>query len=80
MFKKKSIQGICMKEIKRFDEIDILKSMGIILMIMGHIGFGGIFDYWIHSFHMPMFYFISGFLYRKSELSLREFLIKKENH
>lgn len=66
-----------MKEIKRYDEIDILKSTGIILMIMGHIGFGWRFNYWIHSFHMPMFYFISGFLYRKSDLSFNKFLTKK---
>ena len=69
-----------MVEIKqRFDEIDILKSFGIILMIMGHIGFGSIFDYWIHAFHMPMFYLISGFLYKKSTLSFNKFVKKKGN-
>lgn len=67
-----------MVEIKqRFDEIDILKSFGIILMIMGHIGFGSVFDYWIHAFHMPMFYLISGFLYKKSTLSFNKFVKKK---
>lgn len=65
-----------MKEIKRFDEIDILKSIGIILMIMGHIGFGEIFDHYIHAFHMPMFYLISGFLYRKSNLCFKSFVLK----
>lgn len=62
---------------QRFGEIDILKSFGIILMIMGHIGFGDVFDYWIHAFHMPMFYLISGFLYRKSDLSFKGFIKKK---
>lgn len=66
-----------MKIIKRFNEIDILKSIGIILMIMGHIGFGNNFDYYIHSFHMPMFFIISGFLYKKSSLSIKEFILKK---
>lgn len=66
-----------MKEINRLDEIDILKSIGIILMIMGHIGFGSVFDYYIHSFHMPMFYFISGFLYKRSKLSFKDFVKKK---
>ena len=66
-----------MKETKRLDEIDILKSFGIILMIMGHIGFGDQFDFYIHSFHMPMFYIISGHLYKKSNITFNEFLKKK---
>lgn len=66
-----------MKEIKRFDEIDILKSIGIILMVMGHIGFGAKFDYWIHAFHMPMFFIISGFLYNTKDISFVDYLKKK---
>lgn len=62
---------------KRLDEIDILKSIGIILMIMGHIGFGGVFDYYIHSFHMPMFFLISGFLYKRTDMSFGDFFRKK---
>lgn len=46
-------------------------------MIMGHIGFGRYFDYWIHAFHMPMFYIISGFLYKKKSTSFYEFTLKK---
>lgn len=66
-----------MKEIKRLDEIDILKSIGIVLMIMGHIGFGGGFDFYIHSFHMPMFYIISGFLHKQSSLTFKKVCYKK---
>lgn len=50
---------------RRFKEIDILKGLGIILMIMGHQYYGVGFDKWIHAFHMPMFFIISGFLYRR---------------
>ena len=46
---------------KRIDSVDIFKAIGILLMIMGHIGFGGFFSKWIHAFHMPMFFIISGF-------------------
>lgn len=46
-------------------------------MIMGHIGFGGCFNYWIHAFHMPMFYIISGFLYKKKSTSFYEITVKK---
>lgn len=52
----------------RLKEIDVLKALGIILMIMGHIGFGEHFDQWIHAFHMPMFFIISGFLYKKKDM------------
>ena len=47
----------------RLDYMDIFRGLGIILMMMGHIGFGDIFDYFIHAFHMPMFFFVSGFFF-----------------
>lgn len=49
---------------QRIKEIDIEKAFGIILMIMGHQFYGESFDKFIHGFHMPMFFIISGFLYR----------------
>ena len=64
----------------RIDYLDIFKSFGIILMIMGHIGFGRKFDFFIHAFHMPMFFWISGFLFKsrtKKELSFGKFVLKK---
>lgn len=45
---------------KRVEYFDIFRGLGIILMIMGHIGFGRYFDYFIHAFHMPMFFFAGG--------------------
>lgn len=58
--------------------IDIFRSFGIILMVMGHIGFGVQFDHFIHAFHMPMFFFISGMFFRaKSNPSLVAFVKKK---
>ena len=47
---------------KRLDYVDTLKGIGILLMLMGHVPFGANFDYYIHAFHMPLFFFISGFL------------------
>lgn len=64
----------------RVDYIDIFKGFGIILMVRGHINFGGRFDYFIHAFHMPMFFWISGYLYgdkKENELNLRQFIIKR---
>ena len=64
----------------RLDYIDIYKGIGVILMVMGHIEFGKTFDHFIHAFHMPMFFFISGYLYKhktKDELSFVSFMINK---
>ena len=45
--------------------IDNLKGFGILLVVIGHAipreGFGQ----WIYAFHMPLFFFISGFLLSK---------------
>lgn len=47
--------------------IDLLRGFGIICMVMGHIGFGTLFDKLIHCFHMPMFYIVSGYFYHKPD-------------
>lgn len=65
---------------KRIEYIDIFRAFGIILMIMGHVGFGEGFDHYIHAFHMPMFFFISGFLYKEKGISFRSYLAKKVKH
>ncbi|WP_427813656.1 acyltransferase family protein [Enterococcus sp. 22-H-5-01] len=43
----------------RIRYIDYVKGLGILLVILGHIGYGS--DY-IYIFHMPLFFFISGLL------------------
>lgn len=43
--------------------LDVMRGIGIILMLMGHIGFGMKFDIIIHTFHMPLFFFISGYFF-----------------
>lgn len=55
------------KKGKRIEYIDYLRCFGIIIMIMGHIGFTSIFDKWIHSFHMPIWFFISGYFCSKGQ-------------
>ena len=62
----------------RIDSVDILRAVGIILMIMGHVGFGGVFDRYIHSFNMPVFFLISGSLFvSKDNISIGKQIIKK---
>lgn len=62
---------------QRLDYIDIFRSLGIIAMVMGHIGFGKQFDHFIHAFHMPMFFFISGFFFRKRNCKIGWYVGKK---
>ena len=62
---------------KRNSTIDIYKGIGIVLVMMGHIGFGDISSYIAHAFHMPMFFFISGFLYQKKQESFKVWIQRK---
>ena len=64
------------RSLSRIEYIDIFRAFGIILMVMGHIGFGHMFDHFIHAFHMPMFFFVSGFLYN-NRLGFGKLLKKK---
>ena len=52
---------------KRITYVDLFRAIGIIAMIMGHINFGWHFDHLIHGFHMPMFFFASGFFFKENE-------------
>lgn len=45
--------------------IDIMKCIGIILIVMGHIPITNRFIHdWIFSFHVALFFFISGYLHK----------------
>lgn len=59
---------------ERKNQYDIMKGIGIILVIMCHAGLGGFAKEFIYSFHMPLFFFVSGCFFRNSELG--KFLIK----
>ena len=62
---------------KRIEYIDVYRGIGIILMIMGHIYFGKLFDIFIHAFHIPMFFIISGYLFSTKNVDFKEFIMKK---
>lgn len=54
----------------RVGYIDIFRGIGIILMVLDHIGIGAGFYHFIHAFHMPMFFFISGYCYHEKSDSI----------
>lgn len=50
--------------------ITYLKSIGIILMVIGHCGCGVPYvKQFIYMFHMPLFFFVSGFCFKEYYLS-----------
>ena len=48
----------------RVGHFDVLRGIGIVLMIMGHVSFGAAFSKYIHAFHMPLFFFVSGYFHK----------------
>lgn len=61
----------------RIEWIDLYKSIGIILMIIGHIGVNKNTDIIIYAFNMPMFFFISGYLYKNKNENFKTYTKKK---
>lgn len=54
---------------ERVEWIDVYKGIGIILVVVGHVCTGWFRDF-IYTFHMPLFFFISGYLYRQVSFGL----------
>ena len=66
-------------EPKRINYTDIAKGIGIILVIFGHTlrGVPGLVNF-IYSFHVPLFFVISGFFYSPSKNdNTKLFILKK---
>ena len=52
------LKNISVKKIIKW--LDIARGYGILLVILGHIGVAG-GERWIYTFHMPLFFFLSGY-------------------
>ena len=53
---------------KRLDYLDMVKGIGIILVVVGHSTYvsDGTLT-WLASFHMPLFFILSGILFAYKE-------------
>lgn len=60
---------------QRYNWIDVMKGIGIIVVVIGHI-FGGYLKDFIFLFHMPLFFFISGYLY-KNKINQKQYFKDK---
>lgn len=66
---------------KRIEYIDIARGIGILLVVMGHNDFGYVSPFAhkvIYSFHMPLFFFLSGYFLNVS-LPFLDFFKKRFN-
>lgn len=62
-------------ENEKLNWIDALKGIGIILIVLGHTHV--LFRTYIYSFHIPLFFSISGFLFQEEKCKFSQFVIKK---
>ena len=53
---------------QRLSWLDILKGIGIILVVIGHIYFNRVVYDWLYSFHMPLFFFAAGLVYKEKTI------------
>lgn len=53
-----------MSSLKRENWIDVCRGVGILLVMLGHSGTPPRLNKIIYSFHMPLFFTLSGYLFR----------------
>lgn len=69
-----------MSEKKRVEWIDVAKGVGMILVIMGHcFNKETLLHNWIFSFHMPLFFVLSGYCFNLRKYENAWSLIKEKN-
>lgn len=49
----------------RLSWVDILKGIGVIFVIIGHVYINNTVFNWIYSFHMALFFFVAGYTYKE---------------
>ena len=54
-------------EKQRFDYIDIARGLGILMVVWAHIMVTGWTHRMIYAFHMPLFFFLSGMMFKKEK-------------
>ncbi len=62
-----------MSEKKRVIWIDQLRGVAFYFVIVGHLLSKGVLENWIYSFHMPLFFLITGFTFNVEKTSKTKF-------
>lgn len=59
---------------KRILWLDQLKAIAFFFVILGHMSISGEPKNWIYSFHMPLFFLVSGFTFNLEKTAKSQFL------
>lgn len=62
---------------KRIEWIDSLKGFGIFCVTLGHLSCNYLIETHIYSFHMFLFFFLSGFLHKNAHGDFKKYIAKK---
>lgn len=66
-----------MKNYNRINAFDIAKGIGIILVYIGHVPPHSFVRHVIYTFHMPLFFILSGLLFDENKYRFKDFMIKR---
>lgn len=73
------VNAVSDSKLERIEWVDILKGLGILSVVWGHSGSKNAF--YMFWFHMPLFFFVSGYLYRfKPQQTAFDYVKKKAKH
>jgi acyltransferase len=64
-------------DVKRIEWVDFVKFVAIFYMVWAHCGVPEIIYWYIQSFHMPLFFFISGYLFNANKYNFKDYVIKR---
>ena len=64
-------------KLTRIEWIDALKGFAIFYVTLGHLGCNILLEKHIYSFHMFLFFFLSGYVDKSEDISFKEYLLKR---
>ena len=64
------------KMMNRIEWIDTAKGIGLLLVIFEHLSIPYV-TAWIYTFHMPLFFFLSGVVFSGEKYTFQEYLKKR---
>ncbi len=60
----------------RIEWIDTAKGIGLLCVILGHLHIPYL-SAWIYTFHIPLFFFLSGCVFNGQKYSFKEYFIRR---
>ena len=74
-FKINRLYSVCDKVKVRYDYLDYAKAIAIIGVVFGHVfGFNNSVSIYFFSFHVPLFFIVSGILTFKNDMDIKKII------